>query len=377
MRAHNLALVLWSVVHEPGSRADVAARTGLTKATVSSLVDELIDRGLVAEDLPVVSGRGRPSRRLLLHPGAPTVVGLEANVDYVAAVRTALDGHELAAHRVDIDLRGRSLDDITAQLAAAWRAVGASRSTLAGTGLAVPGLVAHDGTVVRAPNVPALTGARVDAALAARLRLPRHSVSVDNEANLAALAELAQPSAERDFLYVSGEIGVGAGIVIGGELFRGAGGMAGELGHLSIALDGLPCTCGGSGCVEQYAGQDALTAATGAATVDALVAGVRSGRASFVRAVDDAGHALGTGIANVLNVVDVHTVVLGGLYARLFDALAPAVQAELDRRVLSSTAPRLAVRAARAGADAAARGAAAAVVRRAMEATDGLVAAPD
>lgn len=367
VRSHNLALLLWSVVQEPSSRADLASRTGLTKAAVSGMVDDLVERQLLDEDPPAVTGRGRPSRLLRLHPNAPTAVGLELNVDYVAAVRTTLDGHELAAHRAEIDSRALPWRELTHHLVAAWRAVvRPSGAPVLGSGIAVPGVVDHAGVVLRATNVPALTGANVAAAVATGLRVSRRSLVVDNEANLAALAERHAPMAERDFVYVSGEVGVGAGIVIGGALFRGAGGMAGELGHVSIESKGRPCGCGGQGCVEQYAGQDALLRAAGVTSVDALVAGLRDGRRRYVRAVAEAGSALGVGLAGLLNVIDVPTVVLGGLYAQVFEHLAPAVRDELDRRVLAADVRRPTVRAAHTGPEAAVRGAAAVVVQRAL-----------
>jgi predicted NBD/HSP70 family sugar kinase len=294
-------------------------------------------------------------------------VGLELNVDYVAAVRTTLDGHELAAHRAEIDSRALPLRQLIHHLVTAWRAVvRPSGAVVLGTGVAVPGVVDHAGIVLRATNVPALTGVNITAAVAAGLRVSRRSMVVDNEANLAALAERHAPAAERDFVYVSGEVGVGAGIVIGGELFRGASGMAGELGHVCIETKGRPCGCGGRGCVEQYAGQDALLHAAGVASVDTLLTGLSEHHRRCMRAAADAGSALGVGLADLLNVIDVPTVVLGGLYAQVFDHLAPSVREELDHRVLAADARRPVVRAAHTGPEAAVRGAAAAVVQRAL-----------
>ncbi|MET0728825.1 MAG: ROK family transcriptional regulator [Acidimicrobiales bacterium] len=368
MRSHNLALVLRSVVQEPASRAEVAASSGLTKAAVSSLVDDLIERRLLAEEPPAVTGRGRPPRQLRLHAQAPTAVGLELNVDYVAAVRTNLAGQELAAHRIDRDMRLLPLRHIVRQLTNAWDAV--TRPTASGrvlgTGLAVAGIVDSSGTVLRAPNLPVLSGVNIVQEVVTALRHPEHDVTVDNEANLAALAELHQPAAEQSFVYVTGEIGVGAGIVINGELFRGASGMAGELGHVPIERGGRQCGCGGRGCVEQYAGQEALLTESGSPTLEALVGAVEARRPRALSAVAAAGAALGTGLASTLNIVDVPTVVLGGVYARLFDAIAPAVRSELAVRVLASNVRLPLVRAASTGADAAVRGAVSSVVQRTL-----------
>jgi predicted NBD/HSP70 family sugar kinase len=167
-----------------------------------------------------------------------------------------------------------------------------------------------------------------------------------------------------DFVYVSGEIGVGAGLVVNGSLFRGSGGFAGELGHVVVEQDGPACGCGGQGCVEQYAGQDVLVRTAGVADLAELEAAVSAGEPAALAAVTRAGRALGVGLASLLNVVDLPQVVLGGSYARLFETITPPLQAELDRRVLSGVRPEL-LR-SRVGSDAAAYGAADAVVEAAL-----------
>jgi predicted NBD/HSP70 family sugar kinase len=155
---------------------------------------------------------------------------------------------------------------------------------------------------------------------------------VDNEANLAALAS---SEGEQTFLYVSGEIGIGAGLVIDGELYRGARGWSGEIGHVTVFPDGPPCRCGASGCLEQYAGQEALAEDGSRAAA-----------------------ALGIALSAVVNLLDVPAIVLGGIYATYFDRLHEGIEAELRRRVLTSELAPVTLRAARLGTNAAVRGAA-------------------
>ena len=155
-----------------------------------------------------------------------------------------------------------------------------------------------------------------------------------------------------DFLFVSGGIGVGAGIVLGGQLFRGGGGRAGELGHVVVEPNGRPCRCGGRGCLEQHAGQEALLRAAGARDVAALVQRPAA-------AIGPAARALGIALTGAVHLLDVRTVVLGGLYARLGDALSDAVAAQLAGRHLG----RVQVRRSRPGTGGALRAAAASVVR--------------
>jgi predicted NBD/HSP70 family sugar kinase len=162
-------------------------------------------------------------------------------------------------------------------------------------------------------------------------------VRAGNEADLAALAELwfgerRGPAADGprdagvDFLHVSGGVGVGAGIVLGGALFRGAGGRAGELGHVVVDPHGPPCSCGGRGCLEQAAGQRALLRAAGAQTVEELLTRPAA-------AVERAADALGIALTGAVHLLDVRTIVLGGLYAQLGDGLRDAVAARLAARV--------------------------------------------
>ena len=141
-------------------------------------------------------------------------------------------------------------------------------------------------------------------------------------------------------------------------------GFAGELGHVVVDRDGPPCGCGGRGCLEQYAGQDVLLRAAGQPDPAGLLAAVAAGEPAAVRAVAQAGAALGVGLASLLNVLDLPVVVLGGLYAQLFDQLSGPVRAELDQRVLSGRGTVL--RPSGLGAEAAVRGAAGAVLDRVL-----------
>ncbi|WP_308257739.1 ROK family transcriptional regulator [Pseudonocardia lacus] len=354
VRRQNLALVLREIAEgEPVSRAGVAQRTGLTRGTVSSLVEELIAGELVTELAAARGTTGRPASPLQLNRAGPAGLGIEIGVDEVAACVVDLAGTVRARRSTPSDHRTREPTaglDRAADLAA--DVVAEAGLPVEGAGVALPGVVGRDGVLQRAPNLPRWVDVAVDAELAARLGLP---VDVGNEADLAAAAELWFGDAPTDFVHVSGGIGVGGGIVLGGELFRGPGGRAGELGHLVVDPDGPVCSCGGRGCLEQLAGQPALLAAAGVADVGDLLR-------SPGPAVAVAGRALGVALAGVVNLVDVPTVVLGGLYARLGAPLAVAVTAELRERVPSRTDLRVRLSAPDTGG--ALRAAAGLVVRR-------------
>lgn len=392
LREHNLALVLRLIAGapRPPSRADVAAGTGLTRATVSSLVDDLLAGRLLTEvERAPRGGAGRPAQGLMIAAGGGAGVGLEINVDYLAACVVDLTG--AVRHRTvwATDLRLVPPEAALAQVAslAGVAHADAVRQGLpvAGAALAVPGLVTPAGVVRTAPNLgwrdvdaAALLAAaglpadgRGDGDRSGRLRRLR----IDNEANLAALGELhAGPDPAATFLYVSGEVGVGAGIVVDGALFRGSRGWSGELGHVPVAPDGPRCRCGARGCLEQFAGMEAIAARAGLPTaasdrtVRRLAELAGHGEPAAVSALDCAGHALGVGLAAVINLLDLDTVVLGGSYGPLAEWLQPAIRREINRRVLTAAWSPATVRSARLGQDGAMIGAAGSVARSVLDA---------
>ncbi|MEV4455226.1 ROK family protein [Microbispora sp. NPDC049633] len=277
MRARNLALVLGAVgARGSVTRAALAEITGLTKTTVSKLVADLIEGGLVVETGTVRDGeRGRPGVEIRISGRRVAALGLEVNVDYLAVCVVDLARTVRLRRTQAVDNRTAAPVDVIARLGdlaatVVDEAVEKGLRVVGGV-LAVPGPVdMTSGVVHNAPNL----GWR-DVPLASLLRFP-FPVGVENEANLAALGELWFGSGLPDFLHVSGEIGIGAGLVVRGRLFRGAHGLAGELGHIVVSPGGPPCRCGGRGCLEQYAGQDALlTAVRGAASSAGPAVGTR------------------------------------------------------------------------------------------------------
>jgi predicted NBD/HSP70 family sugar kinase len=379
VRRHNAALVLGAVADEPGvSRAGIAAGTGLAKATVSAIVDRLIAARLVVDTGPLVrSGRGRRGTGLSVSDRGPHGLGAEIGVDYVATCLVDLTG-TLHAYRVRPgDNRARTqravLAGLTRAVRTALREADRRAVPVGGVGVAVPGLVdAGTGLLRLAPN---LGWHKVDlaAALAERLPLDGVPVVVGNEANFAASAELAAGVAHpglRDFVHVSGEVGIGAGIVTGGALLTGVRGFGGEIGHICVDPAGPACGCGGRGCLERLAGLEAILRDAGldldappAVLVGRLVARLESGDARAKTAVRAAGRWLGAGLATVLNVVDIPAVVLGGSYAALEPWLREPLAAELAARVVSADWSPVRLLASGLGPEAAAYGAGSAAVR--------------
>jgi predicted NBD/HSP70 family sugar kinase len=387
VREHNLGLVLRQVAEQgPRSRATLALETGLNKSTVSSLVADLIHAGLL-RDSPVEERParvGRPPQSVELDPEGPFVLGLEINVDYLAVWATDLAG--VVRHRsfVANDNRSGSPEKVIAALArlaeeALEQPFAGSRHPMLAT-VAVPGLVDPDGELAVAPNL-GWADVPVARLICEALEDPPYVVRVENEANLGAVAELVEGAGRglSDFVYVSGEIGIGAGVVLRGELFRGASGFAGEFGHLTIDPFGPPCGCGGRGCLERLAGQDALLRLAG---WDArmrcegprpewpgamLADSARAGHARTLEALSQVGHTLGIAIASLANLLDPEAVLLGGYLAPLSEWLRVPIEGELETRALAGRRMRCRVLPARLGGEAAVRGAVALSRRAALE----------
>jgi predicted NBD/HSP70 family sugar kinase len=262
-----------------------------------------------------------------------------------------------------------------------WRKADATGLTVLGVGVGVPGLVDFDGVLHRAPNLLDWQGIPLAEVVADMLGRPLRSVYCDNEANLAALGErwFGRRDNLQDFVLVSGEIGVGAGIVIGGELFRGVRGLGGELGHVTVDPRGPKCSCGARGCLERVAGQEALFVATGLAakartgrenpggSVAEIVRQAIAGEPRTLLALAQAGTALGIALSAFLNVLDLPTVVLGGFYAELAPWLIGPVTAELRERVVNHSWSPTEVVVSSLGSEASVRGAAGVTIRRIID----------
>jgi predicted NBD/HSP70 family sugar kinase len=311
---------------------------------VGNLVGELIDAGLVRERGVSLEGRvGRPSTALTLSSRGPCGLGLEIGVEHLGACVVDL------RHEVRVQIRrpalGRGREPQETLGALAELARGALTEAAghglepAGLAIAVPGLVTKAGIVAHAPN---LGWREVDVAAELRPLLPGPlrglPAEVDNEANLGALAELWHGAVGWDFVHVSAGAGIGGALVAEGKLLRGRRGFAGELGHMPVHPDGPACTCGSHGCLEQYAGEEALLRRCGLPDapgdrISLLAAAAAAGRAEVLGALEDAGRALGITLAGAVNLVDPEKVVLGGAYAELATWLTPGMQQELGARV--------------------------------------------
>ncbi|MCD4535744.1 ROK family protein [Nocardioides sp. cx-169] len=361
LRRRNTSLVLRSLRRQgPATRAELAKRTGLAKATVGVIVGGLAEVAAVDESDSVPGGRGRPGRPVTLTGEGLLGLGLELNVDYVSAVLLDLGGRvRLSETRPASDAaRVPALLDLARDVV---RREPAGR--IMGAMVAVPGLVrSDDRSVAWTPNLDA-TGlaSTVEAALGGRC-----PVSVGNDANCAAYAESHHGAATgvAHALYLTGTVGIGAGIVSDGRLQRGSTGFAGEVGHMPIGDSTAVCGCGRRGCWEASVGLHAMLAAVGMPELDnpvlsaAAVAARAADDPAVRRALTRLGEDVGLGLAVLANVLDPEVVVLGGYFVPLGEHVLGPARRSLDERLPSAAQRRPDLRLSTLGIEAAALGAA-------------------
>ena len=347
----------------PQSRSELVARTGLTRSAIRGLIGEFVTADVVVEERAALAGLpGRPSPVVRPIPESVMVLALEITVDSSAAAVVGLGGEVLEHRRMDRPRDRRSLEDSLGDLremTSHLELLATSRDAFIGIGVAVAGVVRRsDGWVSTAPNLgwhDVQLGTLIGPALG--LDLP---VRVANEADLGALAELRRGAGRGadDMVFVSGEVGVGGGVIINGQPLTGVAGFAGEVGHMPVNPSGGPCRCGSVGCWEVEVGEEALLRGAGRSpdggrpAVDAVITEAFAGLPAARASVDRVGHWLGVGLALLVNLLNPRVVVLGGLFGRVHPLVRAILESELDRRALAAPRALLRVAAAELGEDA-------------------------
>jgi glucokinase-like ROK family protein len=362
MHQMNLALILNTLrLYAPISRVTLAAKTGLHKATVSSMVKTLLQHRFIREmsanhQDTVDASVGRPAINLELNPDAGYIIGVEIGVDFLTIVLTnfALEIVERRSLPMPV---GLSAEDLLPRLLDALHEVisqvNRRSRPLFGIGIGVPGLVdIGSGTLLFAPNLN-WRDVPLQDMLCEALDYP---VFLANEANLAALGESYFGAGRHcdSVLYVSSGTGLGGGIVMNDSLLSGTAGFAGEIGHMMVDPDGLACNCGNTGCWETVATQRAVfrhvrqAAEEGRGTllydrvggdwrkltISLVVEAARNGDLIANEALEDVGHWLGIGIANLINVINPQRVVFGGPLSMAHEILLPHIKAAVASQAL-------------------------------------------
>ncbi len=388
LREMNLSAVLRFIYHEaPLSRSQLAGKTGLNKSTISSLVEDLLDRRLIHETGINSAGKGRPSTMLEISPAAGTMIAVELGVDFISSAIVDFLGNILwrKAEPADPAASQEKTLGQTMTMVQDTIAVCQSRGQrILGLAFSIPGTVdLEQGILIFAPNLnwrnlplrdlfSGATGLRV---------------FIENDANAAAIGEHLFGTARnlRDFLFVFAGVGLGGGLYLDDNLYRGKGGYAGEIGHTPIIAEPFqnPCHCGNVGCWETYVNQASILQRVGTrlersrerSVIPALMAeqgsplslsivkqAADAGDADALESLAEAGSALGKGFAVLVNLFNPEKIVLGGPVSVAGEYLMPAIRESISRHAMGEILSQAEINLSAFGPDASLVGAAAVIV---------------
>ena len=305
------------------SRADIARQTGLSRSTVSSLVGDLQAAGLVVERVaesaaPASPQGGRPPVLVALDQSAGAVVGLDFGHDSLRVAIADLSYAILAETyaELEVDTAAQDALDTAARLVGELiEEAGVERDRVLAAGMGLPGPIERESGFVHSPILPSWVGLNPANEMEERLELPVH---VDNDANVGALGEstFGVGRGTHVMAYLRLSAGIGAGLVINGRPFRGARGIAGEIGHVLVDPQGPICRCGNRGCLETFVAGPALCEllrrSHGPLTVHDLLRLAEEGDAGCQRVLADAGRVVGRAVADLCNYLNPDLVVVGG-----------------------------------------------------------------
>ncbi len=387
IREINLSSVLRIVYSEaPLSRARLAVRTGLNKSTISSLVDDLLERKLIHETGINSVGTGRPATQLEINPKVGAVVGVELGVDFVAVVLADFKGRILNRKQIIADPTASQEKTLGQAQGLMDEMILESRHSgmrVLGLSFSIPGTVDLDeGVLIFAPNlqwrnVPfrrifsSSTGLKV---------------FIENDANAAAIAEHLFGAAQhlRDFLFVFAGVGLGGGLFLNGHLYRGIGGYAGEIGHTPIITEPFqkPCHCGNLGCWETYANQlsivervqermntkpsnlisSLMEMQNAPLSLSIIKQAADEGDVYSLESLAEAGTAMGIGLAGLVNIFNPEKIIIGGPISLAGKYLLPSIRQSVNKHAMGETVNQTEINISAFGPDASVFGAVAVVV---------------
>jgi predicted NBD/HSP70 family sugar kinase len=343
----------------PATRAELARTTGLAPSTVTSLVAALLREGVVRPaDSPGPAGVGRPGQRICLGRRAGVVVGVDLGRRHLKVAVADLSHELLARTEVSKSADHGAAEDIELirkQVEAALAGAEVTRDEVLALGMGLPGPVHTSGEIGDSAILPGWIGVQAGDSLEEALGMP---VTVDNDANLGALSESTwgAGSGVRDLVFLKVATGIGAGLVIDGRVFRGAGNTAGEIGHTVIDPGGPVCRCGNRGCLEMYAGSAAILAAVQPthpeiADLATVVRRAEQGDGGCRLVIADAGRAIGSALATVCNIVNPARVIVGGTLGEAGELLLEPMRVAVLRGAVRSAAQDVEIVGASLGSD--------------------------
>ncbi|MFC4009565.1 ROK family transcriptional regulator [Nonomuraea purpurea] len=359
--SYNRAVVLEAIQASDGiSRVQIAARTRLTAQTVSVIVRRLLEEGLVVEDGSAPSSGGKPRRILRVDAQAGYAIGVHFDPKEISCVLADLAGRPVARLRLPVRA-GLKPDAVVRQMARSARRIlreaDVGDHKVLGVGLACPGPLDGDGVMVSPPRLPAWDQVPIKGLLREYTKFP---VTVDNDATAAAIGErwagIARSTPSFAYLYLG--TGVGGGIFLDNQVYRGRSLNAAEFGHITVEPDGPACYCGNRGCVEAVCCPSAIEAASGRAHAAVCAAAAR-GEPEARRVIDRVAGRLADAAVSVVNMLDIDLLVLGGPALREVGGIYREVVARaVSSRSLARRLHAVRVETSPIAADAAAIGAA-------------------
>lgn len=370
VRRLNAVLLMQALRRHPGSsQRELAALTGLDKATVSAVTSQLAAAGLVGRlSVPPASRRlGRPAVALAIPRSAGIVFGVRLEPDRIEVLAADLGGRVVEREAVPGSQDPEAaVDALEATVAALGARLGSVPQR--GMGIGVPGLIGRSGDVIFAPNL-GWRDVPLAAMVAGRFSFP---TLVENDTNAAAIAEreFGSCAGVDDFIYIAGHSGIGGAVFAGGRLYRGAEGMAGEFGHIRIAPGGRACACGGAGCLEAYASVSALLAILTERGVPAgdladMRARAEAGDARVLALLSETGEFVGRVLAGAVNALNPSCLVIGGNVALVAPWMLDSLRSALAKAAMRQLAAGLRIELSPLGADAVPIGGVALALQRA------------
>jgi predicted NBD/HSP70 family sugar kinase len=375
IKSQNVRAILMALLrYEAVSRVRLAQMTGVSPTTITNLVNELLEQGVIAEDggngqLNGRRRRGRPQTDLRLVPGSRFAISIHFDVDSVKIALTDLYAQPLHLRSLPLtrgDAPERILADITQIIYALVAESGIDERLIAGVGVGASGLVdPYTGVNKIAPNLD-WHDVPLQEALSKALRMP---VAINNNVRAMALGEMLFGAGRESYslAFVYSRVGVGAGFVVGGQLYRGSGAGAGEIGHTTIIPDGGElCRCGNTGCLETLVSEPAIARAAQAlaaeqprgvlagllengegTTIERVFAAARAGDAAVKTLLEERAHFMGIALANLVNVLNPELIVMGGIFAQGQDLLLPTCEATMRARAFAGLGERVALQTTR------------------------------
>ncbi|MBM7604378.1 glucokinase-like ROK family protein [Metabacillus crassostreae] len=338
VKKNNKALVLQLIIEkEPISRADIAQVSGLNKATVSSLVNELLEEELIFESGPGESSGGRRPVILHFNKASGYAVGIDIGVNYVLCVLTDLKGNIIIEKNqmVKETPYHAIMNIVQNMIHSLIDEMPSSKYGIVGIGIGVPGIVNKEGSVLLAPNL-GWKNIMLKNNLEDLFQIP---VIIENEANAGAFGE-QQFGAGQDYqniIYISAGIGIGVGIILNKELYQGKDGFSGEMGHMIIDVNGKLCNCGSKGCWEAYASENALLEMAGetSESLESLIELAENQNKNAEELFEKIGQYLGFGINNIINTFNPDQVIIGNRLALAKEWIEQPILTTIKNHTLS------------------------------------------